>query len=268
MQVPLRGCIESIHRAGHRYRQLEMEFSMVRYTVSSKINDLQLSPVRIHPIFSSLPSVRFQQFHQLSGRPIICLPRFSMIREYASRPLQGYALHHETLYRAMASQTLEDENMCRVSVLEFANDGSRSKTMHRYTEFKMYLDEHAQNLSQDCRRLFILEDLPVRFVCLFGSRLRIHPTVFARHYSSDLGDDNSTISDDLTSFPSKTKANTVDGFEYESEGEDGEEARSVGRRFTLRYRAVMPPVSAKQHPNPAICPPWLEPSDRHGDWSA
>lgn len=190
---------------------------------------------------------------------------FSLVREYASRSLQGYALHYQGLYKALVSQKQEDESLSRISVVQFMNDGSRSKTLRNYEEFKSYLDGQSPDRQPNTRRLFILEDLPVRFMCLLGSRLRIHPTVFARHYSTD---DNSSVSDNLTSFPSKTKINTTDGLEYESECENEEEPKEVGRRFTLRYRTIMPPVPSKQHPNPSLCPPWFKPSEHFTDQSA
>lgn len=37
------------------------------------------------------------------------------------------------------------------------------------------------------RRIFILEDLPLNYVTVLGSRLHIHPDVFAGHYSCDQG---------------------------------------------------------------------------------
>lgn len=182
---------------------------------------------------------------------------FSLIREYASRPLQGNALQYEGLYRAMAGQIAADEQLTRISVIEFQSGGSKSKTFTTYTEFKRYLEDSE---SQSIRRLFILEDLPVRFVCLLGSRLRIHPTVFARHYSTE---DSSTVSDNITSLPSMDQAYTGDGLEYESDIES--EHDTMRRSFTLRYPITMPRVSATQHPDPRLCPPWLKPSSRHQD---
>ncbi|KAF1959133.1 hypothetical protein CC80DRAFT_321034 [Byssothecium circinans] len=193
---------------------------------------------------------------------------FSLIREYASRPLQGYALHYESLYRALVSQTADEEKLCRVSTVEFLPHGTRSKTFDNYEEFKTYLDiESRTDAPSKQRRLFILEDLPVRYVCMLGSRFRIHPTVFARHFSTE---DSSTTSNTLTTFPSCDKEHTVDGLRYETddEDEDGIETDDAKRRFTLRYPIVMPHIPNKQHPDPKICPPWFKPSYRRTDHSA
>jgi hypothetical protein len=112
--------------------------------------------------------------------------------------------------------------------------------------------------------LFVLEDMPVRYICLLGSRLRIHPTVFARHYSTE---ESSTISDNITGLPSVVQTSTENGLDYESDDEQLHKPHKR-RSFTLRYPIVMPRVSAKQDPDPIKCPPWLKPNDRLRDQSA
>jgi hypothetical protein len=184
---------------------------------------------------------------------------FSLIREYASRQLQGNALQYEGLYRAMVGQTAADELLSRISIVEFQSGDSRSKTFTTYNEFKLYLEDGE---SQSIRRLIILEDLPVRFVCLLGSRLRIHPAIFARHYSTE---DSSTVSDNITTLPSIEQEYTGDGLEYESDVESKHD--DARKSFTIRYPITMPHVSATQHPDPRLCPPWLKPSSRHQDQS-
>jgi hypothetical protein len=107
-----------------------------------------------------------------------------LIREYATRVLQGRAAEYSGLYKAIASQTAEEEDVCRISVIEFEESGLRSKTFVAFYEFKNYIDE-TTTISKALKRLFVLEDMPVRYICLLGSRLRIHPTLFARHYSTE-----------------------------------------------------------------------------------
>ncbi|KAF2106261.1 hypothetical protein BDV96DRAFT_607490 [Lophiotrema nucula] len=186
---------------------------------------------------------------------------FSLIHEYASRSLQGNALQYGGLYRALVSQTATDEGLTRISVLEFLSKGSRSTTFATYDDFKNYLDEDTTN--EVMRRLIILEDLPLRLVCLLGAHFRIHPTIFARHYSTV---DSSTVSDNIAALPSILREHTNDGLEYESDDET--QSEDTTRSFTLRYPVTMVRVSAKQHPDPAICPPWLKPSSRLMDQSA
>lgn len=186
---------------------------------------------------------------------------FSLVREYASRTLQGNALQYAGFYKAMASQREEDEHISRCSVIEFSAQGSRSRSFTGYDDFKNYVDKSWSTGSSSC--LFILEDLPVRYVCMLGSRLKIHPSVFACHYSTE---DSSTISDNLTSFPSVLKSNILDGLDYVSD--DGSEVENEKKRITLRYPIIMPRVSAKQHPDPALCPSWLKSSNRLMDQSA
>lgn len=186
---------------------------------------------------------------------------FSLIREYATRPLQGNALQYEGLYKAMVSQRLEDERLSRFSVIEFRPNGSRSRTFAEFDNFKTYLESDPVN--EFSRRLFILEDLPVRVVCLLGSRLCIHPSIFACHYSTE---DSSTMSDGITALPSRNLQTTLDGLEYASVNEIPQDDNK--RRFTLRYPITMPSVLAKQHPDPKICPPWFKPSSRLMDQSA
>ena len=186
---------------------------------------------------------------------------FSLIQEYGSRTLQGNALQYAGLYRALVSQKPEDEQLSRCSIVEFAEHGSRSRTFSGYNDLKDYVDASWAAQSQRC--LFVLEDLPVRFVCLLGSRMRIHPSVFARHYSTE---DSATISDNITSLPSIEEPRTLDGLYYDTD--DGYDSANEKCCITLRYPVTMPQVSVKQHPDPAVCPPWLKPSSRLMDQSA
>jgi hypothetical protein len=186
----------------------------------------------------------------------------SLVREYASRPLQGKALEYENFYRAMVFQRAEDEKSLCVSVIEFEDDGLKSRTFDSYDAFKIYIDEDPPK--HGVRRLIILEDLPVRCVCLLGSRLRIHPCIFARQYSTE---DHSVISEDITAFPSIVQTSTQDGLDYTSDDESLHEP-SKRRSFMLRYPITMPALSRKQHPDPRICPPWYKPSERYKDQSA
>jgi len=186
----------------------------------------------------------------------------SLLREYASRPLQGRALEYEGLYKAMVSQQAGDEELSRISVIEFETAGLRSKSFPTYNEFNTYLE--LKSTKDAPRRLIILEDLPVRFVCLLGSRLRIHPCVFARHYSTE---DSSTISDNVTNLPSIFQTSTHDGLDYASDDELLHEP-DKRRSFTLAYPVTMPWVTARQHPNPRQCSPWLKPSERLKDQGA
>ncbi|MCJ1428203.1 hypothetical protein MMC29_006111 [Sticta canariensis] len=225
---------------------------------------------------STLP-VNVPPFHgKLQGSPIssrldfssfinsmddLAFAYFSLIREFASRTLQGNALQYGGLYLAMVSQKAEDEYNSRCSVIEFSDQGSRSRSFTGYDDFKNYVD--TSWLTGSTRCLFILEDLPMRYVCILGSRMRIHPSVFACHYSTE---DSSTMSDNVSYLPSILEPSTSEGLDYASD--DGSKYEEEKRRITLRYPVTMPRGSAKQHPDPSICPPWLKPSTRFMDQSA
>jgi hypothetical protein len=123
-------------------------------------------------------------------------------------------------------------------------DASRSRTFVSYEEFRTYLD---YNLGDETlRRLFILEDLAVRFVCLLGSRVRIHPTIFARHFTTE---DSTMISDNIVALPSIEQSSTQNGLDYVSDYESLHEPAKK-KSFTLQYPVTMPHLSAKQHPDP------------------
>ncbi|KAL9090350.1 MAG: hypothetical protein Q9165_005384 [Trypethelium subeluteriae] len=186
---------------------------------------------------------------------------FSLVREYASRKLQGNALQYEGLYKALVAQSAEDEKYCRCSVIEFLPDGTRSRTFAGYKEFKMYMETHTEAGAPG--RLFIIEDLAVRFVCVLGSRLRIHPSVFASHYSIE---DGSVVSDNIVAFPSIDEHVTADGLEYSSL--NGMPLDDGNRRFQLLYPISLPAMTAKQNPDPNLCPPWLKPVERLTDQCA
>ena len=206
-------------------------------------------------------SSRFDFSSFINSMDDLAFAYFSLIREYASRTLQGNALQYACLYRAMVSQRAEDEHTSRCSVIEFSDQGSRSRSFTAYGDFKDYVDTSWSAGSTHC--LFILEDLPVRYVCTLGSRMRIHPSVFACHYSTE---DSSTVSDNITSLPSATNPSTSDGLDYASDY--GSVQEDEKKRITIRYPITMPRVSAKQNPDPKICPPWLKPSSRLMDQSA
>jgi hypothetical protein len=187
-----------------------------------------------------------------------------LIREYASRELQGRASEYGGLYKAIASQTADEETTCRVSVIEFSGSGLRSRTFVVFNEFKNYLDEITTHSREPLKRLLVMEDMLVRYICLLGSRMRVHPTVFARHYTSE---DSSSISDNIISLPSIVQTSTSNGLGYESDDEDLHKPNKK-RSFTLRCPVLMPRVSAKQHPGPLRCPPWLKPNARLREKSA
>jgi len=215
------------------------------------------------PFQGSPVSRRVDFSHFINSMDDASFAYMSLLREYASRPLQGKALEYENFYRAMVSQQAEDEGMSRVSIIEFDNDGLRSRTFaSSYDDFKVYFETDLTNAS--LRRLIVLEDLSVRFVCLLGSRLRIHPCIFARQYSTE---DHSTISEDILAFPSIFQTSTQDGLDYLSEDESLHEP-SKRRSFMLRYPITMPSISSRQHPDLKVCPPWFRPSERHKDQSA
>lgn len=187
-----------------------------------------------------------------------------LIREYAMRTLQGKAAEYSALYQAMISQHVEEEALSRMSVIEFQTDGLRSRTFTAFAELRNYMDGTSPSNDSSLRRLFVLEDMPVRYICLLGSRLRIHPTVFARHYTTE---GSSTISDNINSLPSVVQTSTSDGLDYESDDEELH-APHKRRTFTLRYPVLMPHVSAKQDSDSFKCPAWLKPNGRLRDQSA
>ena len=221
----------------------------------------QIDNVLPHDFVGSPQSERVDYSGFINSMDDPAFAYFSLVREYALRRLQGNALQYEGFYRAMAGQGLIDERQSRITVIEFEEVGSRSKTFDDYKDIRDYLDGRPSR--EWPRRLFLLEDLPVRIVCLLGSRLKIHPSVFANHYSSE---DSSTASDDIAALPSVYQHNTRDGRDYASLV--GSSVDTEKRRFTLRYPIIMPRVSASQSPDPKLCPSWLKPSSRLTDQSA
>jgi hypothetical protein len=164
----------------------------------------------------------------------------------------------------MVSQNIDEEASSRISTIEFLAHGLCSRTFAAFEEFKSYMDEPSARSDSPFRCLFVLEDMPVRYICLLGSRLRIHPTVFAVHYTTG---GNSTISDNINSLPSIIQTSTCDGLDYESDDEELHTPRKR-RSSTLRYPVLMPHVSAKQNSDPFKCPTWLKPNARLRDQSA
>jgi hypothetical protein len=66
---------------------------------------------------SMLARVDFSAF--VNSMDDASLAYLSLLREYASRPLQGKALEYAGLYKAMVSQQAIHEERSRISVIEF-----------------------------------------------------------------------------------------------------------------------------------------------------
>ena len=103
----------------------------------------------------------------------------SLLRRYSRRRNQGRDVRYKGFFKAMSAQRATEEALCRASVIEFTNDGSNPISFDSPDMLRTYIDNVSKkhNSSSPTRRLFILEDLAVRYVCLLGSRLRIHPSV-------------------------------------------------------------------------------------------
>lgn len=185
-------------------------------------------------------------------------------REFAARTLHGNAAQYSGLYSALALQTIEEETRSRISVIEFKSRSLRSRSFKSFEEFKAYMDMTPTSSKGLMKRLFVLEDMPVRLVCLLGSRLGIRPSVFAQHYTIE---DSSALSTSICSLPSIEKKMSHNGVRVHGR-DDPELTEPYKNNFTLTYPIVMPEVSAKQHPDPEKCPPWLKADSRLGDQSA
>jgi hypothetical protein len=75
--------------------------------------------------------------------------------------------------------------MGRVAIIEYLDEVSMPPRMFKSSrELQCYLDETADaKPTHPWRRLFILEDLPVNYVQVLGSHLRIPPSVFGAHWA-------------------------------------------------------------------------------------
>ncbi|KAH6858918.1 hypothetical protein BKA58DRAFT_414595 [Alternaria rosae] len=166
-----------------------------------------------------------------------------LIREYATRALQGKAAEYSGLYQAMVSQNIDEEASSRISTIEFLAHGLRSRTFAAFEEFKSYMDEPSARSDSPFRCLFVLEDMPVRYICLLGSRLRIHPTVFAVHYTTGVPATAST-----------SKVVTKNSTRHVKE-----EVSFVGIQYSCRM--FLP----KKNSDPFKCPTWLKPNARLRD---
>jgi hypothetical protein len=100
------------------------------------------------------------------------------------------------LAQGLGQQDSVDAEKGRVAVLEYNAEGKPlRKDFKTSQQLLQYLDQEEQPVwdpqqnpvpTPGVRRLFILEDLSRRHVEILGSRLKIHPIHFARHWG-DLG---------------------------------------------------------------------------------
>jgi hypothetical protein len=83
-----------------------------------------------------------------------------------------------SLSQSLHSQNATSAEASKVCVVQFDKSGQRdSHIFDRSTNLRSYLNQNTRTH----RRIFIVEDLARNFVELLGSRLKIHPLVFARH---------------------------------------------------------------------------------------
>lgn len=96
------------------------------------------------------------------------------------------------LAQGLRRQDSVDAEKGRVAVLEYDAEGKPSPQEFKSTQTLLeYFDREDKpntdsqlhpNPKSGARRLFILEDLSRRHVEILGSRLKIHPILFARHW--------------------------------------------------------------------------------------
>lgn len=101
----------------------------------------------------------------------------SLIQEYGSRRNQGRDAQYKFLAKALVHHGAEAEHVCRTSVVEFFEDRATHTEFKNAIDLQSHLDSSHPNLATSRRRLFIVEDLSVKTVCLLGSYLLIHPSV-------------------------------------------------------------------------------------------
>lgn len=105
----------------------------------------------------------------------------SLLRRYERRQNQGRDVQYKGFSKAMSSQSAAEEALCRATVIEFGDDRSDPISFDSSNALRRFLDKDShlkgKGSPRSTRRLFILEDLAVKYVCLLGSRLRIHPSV-------------------------------------------------------------------------------------------
>ncbi|KAF2143535.1 uncharacterized protein K452DRAFT_224155 [Aplosporella prunicola CBS 121167] len=178
---------------------------------------------------------------------------YSLIQQYALRSFQGRDFQYKAFAAAVSSQGRTDEQRCRVTVIEFIGSSSEEVALHNGEHLQQYLDSGEMMRDGRARRIFVVEDLAVRHICLLGPRLQIHPSVFANHYNHDSASAHANC---MRAIPLSDKLNTEDGMKNPSA------VRPTGekRRFALRYPTTMPRLSAQHNPDPKLCPDWLKPT--------
>ncbi|KAI9666557.1 MAG: hypothetical protein M1821_004493 [Bathelium mastoideum] len=188
----------------------------------------------------------------------------SLIQQYGSRRNQGRDAQYNFLAEALVRQGAEAELACRTSLVEFFDDRAQHEEFKSATDLEAHLDPAGRDKSRR-RRLYIVEDLSVKTICLLGAYLKIHPSIFAFHYSIEEG---SAHCRSVAAFPSIDHVNTTNGLDYASSAGEADPANQQKRSFALRYPIIMPRLSAAHNPDPNLCPPWLKPDKRLADQSA
>jgi hypothetical protein len=185
-----------------------------------------------------------------------------IIEKLASPEHKDRKVRFDYFYRGMRGQGPQDREAGRAAVVEFFEDGkAETKEFEDSGALRDYFNaqeatkkaphESGDSLSnvqhasvepsptlnpaipsKPLRRIFILEDLPLNHLEILGSRLCVHPDVFASHYSCDQG---WAFTHSLGCLPSGSHDK---------------------RRFKLRYSTLMPKTYVQMN-RKKPCPPWL-----------
>jgi hypothetical protein len=129
------------------------------------------------------------------------IKRFVCLRLVQTRLIISFAQNAQSvllmkLAQGLRQQDSADAEKGRVAVLEYNAEGKPSrKDFKTSQQLLQYLDQEERPVwdsqhnpvpKPGARRVFIMEDLSRRHVEILGSRLKIHPIHFARHWG-DMG---------------------------------------------------------------------------------
>ncbi|KAK3364351.1 hypothetical protein B0T25DRAFT_529878 [Lasiosphaeria hispida] len=104
-----------------------------------------------------------------------------LLQRRGEAPNQGHESEYRVLWASLSPGLDDEENRCRV-LIHSSDSGSHSSPKMTECVGVRRLSEVLNDTASAENRLVVLEDLSLRHMCVLGSRLRIHPSVFARHF--------------------------------------------------------------------------------------
>ncbi|KAM7211395.1 hypothetical protein V8F06_013219 [Rhypophila decipiens] len=107
---------------------------------------------------------------------------YQILKHYGTIKARGQGAEYQLLWSSLAPRAKDEEVRCRAVIADLSRRQAPKFTPCQSSERLAEVLEDTESREPGSARLILLEDLSLDHICVVGSRLRIHPSVFARHF--------------------------------------------------------------------------------------